>query len=535
MPKKKKLSSNSGFFLGASDIAWADIVNLLIAEGISFSYVAGAQGGLDALDNTENIVIQEVVDLYRGIISNTPDLRKSRVDADLLDSYSHAEQVCMEICDRMDQSYSFSRAERERLYIDALEYWLVMIDDHNPQFIVMTETPHSVYEYVLYAIAKKRGIPIQMFLPIAALRRVLPYQDYMNIGSEVLETYKEYCDRNSRGFELPKDLQDYVDRHRRSYEEVIPDYLKKRLDYLKGVELKTRMANYGQKICKLHRYPHYLYSVMGRCLGRLGALIRRLFITRTTHRNYLKMPGEALEITEGLDRRQWKKYKRCAGKYKVQMKKLYDNYSQALDEQVEFIYVPLQFQPERTSSPEGGRYSNQLLMIRLIASVLPHGWEIVVKENPSQLLSQTMHGERGRYAYYYDDLAAIPNVRIVPIDTDQFTLIDKSAAVATLTGTTGWEAIMRSKPVLCFGYAWYLGCEGVTRIVNMNDCSAALENIQRGVVIDMNKVHCFLAAIDRHSFCGFLNLKRYESLEIGLENNITCIAPLIKKFIEVHT
>jgi hypothetical protein len=529
--KKNKSPSNSGFFLGANDVAWAATVNLLIADGITFSYIVGAQSGLDALDDTKNIVTQEVVNLYRGIISNSPDLKEHRVDADILDLYSHAEQVCMEICDRMDQSYSFSRVERERLYIDALEYWLFMVDDLDPHFIVMTETPHSVYEYVLYAIAKQREIPIQMFVPIAALRRVLPYQDYMAMGSEVLETYKEYCARNSQMVELPKDLQEYVDRHHQSYDEVIPDYLKKRLDDLKRVGLKTRLVIYGKKLCKLHRYPRYLHSFIDSCSVRVSPVIKGLCITKTLNRNYLKMPSEALELTEGLDRRQWNKYKRRAGKYKAQLKKIYDNYSQVLDERVKFVYVPLQFQPERTSSPEGGRYSNQLLMIRLIASVLPRGWEIVVKENPSQLLSNTMHGERGRYAYYYDDLATIPNVRIVPVDTNQFTLIDKSVAVATLTGTTGWEAIMRAKPVLCFGYAWYIGCDGVMRITNRNDCSIALENIRNGVVIDMIKVHCFLAALDKHSFCGFLKLKRYENIEFGKRNNMRHLVPIIKKFI----
>ena len=33
-------------------------------------------------------------------------------------------------------------------------------------------------------------------------------------------------------------------------------------------------------------------------------------------------------------------------------------------------------------------------------------------------------------------------------------LIDKCKAVATITGTSGWEALIRGKPVLHFGYPW---------------------------------------------------------------------------------
>ncbi|MFT5111412.1 MAG: hypothetical protein ACI8P9_000732 [Parasphingorhabdus sp.] len=532
MTKNDNSPHKSGFFLGLNDPAWTTAINQLREDGISFSYIAGTQAGLDDLESPKGIVTQEIINLYRGIITDAPNLQEHRVDEETLNSYCLVEQVCMDLCDRMDQSYSFSRAERERLYIGALEYWLYIVGEYTPQFVVFTATPHSVYEYVLYAIAKRFNIPVLMFLPIVALQRVLPYQNYMDIGVEVQKTYREYCDDNLQNFELANDLLDYVDRYKQSYNEVIPDYLKKRLEQHNEAQSKTRLINNGQKLLKLDRYPHYFLSIISLCTRRLRELFRNQQTSRILNRNYLKMPGEAFELTEGLDSIQWRQYKQWAGQYKEQLKKSYDAFSQTLDERINFIYVPLHYQPERTTTPEGGRYSNQLLMIRLISSVLPQGWEIVVKENPSQLLPDTLHGERGRYAYYYDDLAAIPNVRMVPMKTDQFTLIDKCVAVATLTGTTGWEAIMRSKPVLCFGHAWYRGCEGTLRVSSKADCNAAMEMIQKGIVVDRAKVLCFLAALDHHSFKGFLNLKRYQDYGFGKQNNIDNLVPIIKNFVE---
>ena len=41
-------------------------------------------------------------------------------------------------------------------------------------------------------------------------------------------------------------------------------------------------------------------------------------------------------------------------------------------------------------------------------------------------------------------------------------LIKGSVAVATITGTAGWEALFHGKPVIAFGLAWYRWAQGVT-------------------------------------------------------------------------
>ena len=229
--------------------------------------------------------------------------------------------------------------------------------------------------------------------------------------------------------------------------------------------------------------------------------------------------------------KQWEKYKALSVKFKQELLTKYDSYSKALDIHKKYIYVPLQFQPERTSTPEGGRYSNQHLMIKVIANNIPDDWQIVVKENPSQLLKNKMHGERGRYAYFYEDLLAISSqVRIVPLATNQFELIDQSEAIATLTGTTGFEALFRGKPTLCFGHAWYNGCEGVFSVSNHVECKSAIEKISQGVTIQTENLALFLQSIENHSFKGYLNLKRYSNREQGRANNFNNFVEIIERF-----
>ena len=62
---------------------------------------------------------------------------------------------------------------------------------------------------------------------------------------------------------------------------------------------------------------------------------------------------------------------------------------------------------------------------------------------------------------FFKRLFAIPAVRYLPIEVPTLELIAKSRAVATVTGTAGWEALQMGKPVLCFGFAWYRAFPGV--------------------------------------------------------------------------
>ena len=65
-----------------------------------------------------------------------------------------------------------------------------------------------------------------------------------------------------------------------------------------------------------------------------------------------------------------------------------------------YIYVPLHYQPEMTTSPLGGIFVNQELMLHMISKAIPEDTEIIIKEHPTQWLF--MH--RGRTRDFYIDL-----------------------------------------------------------------------------------------------------------------------------------
>ena len=145
--------------------------------------------------------------------------------------------------------------------------------------------------------------------------------------------------------------------------------------------------------------------------------------------------------------------------YNLEYQKSRKSTVRAFDKKRKFIYVPLHMQPELTTSSMGGadgRYSDQLQMIEQLSLLVPPEVVIYLKENPKQTAQQ-------RDSLFYRRIAKLLNVNFLAPDTSSNLLIKESIAVATVTGTAGWEALFYGKPCLVFGNAWYSSFPGVTK------------------------------------------------------------------------
>jgi capsule polysaccharide export protein KpsC/LpsZ len=144
-------------------------------------------------------------------------------------------------------------------------------------------------------------------------------------------------------------------------------------------------------------------------------------------------------------------------------------------------------------------------MIETLAAALPKDWVIYVKEHPTQWLIRGPVYFGYRYRGYYEKISKLSNVFLVPINTDSFTLIDKSQALATVTGSAGWEAVLRGKPALVFGYPWYRDCQGVFMVNNTETVRSVLDLVYKGLIsIDQNNILHYLVNFGKFSVKGYV-------------------------------
>jgi hypothetical protein len=144
-----------------------------------------------------------------------------------------------------------------------------------------------------------------------------------------------------------------------------------------------------------------------------------------------------------------------------------------------YAFFAMHYQPERTTCPEGGVFSNQLAALRMIVRTLPAGWRLLVKEHPSQFLWQT-EGELGRWDGYHQTIRDLGLVDLVPLEVSAKRLVQGAGAVVTVTGTVGWEACLAGIPTITLARPWY-DAEGVTLGArNPGELRAAFQRIESG-------------------------------------------------------
>ncbi|MBI4093539.1 hypothetical protein HY417_01115 [Candidatus Kaiserbacteria bacterium] len=367
--------------------------------------------------------------------------------------------------------------ERKHVYYTMLSYWNHVLDTTKPDFILYALVPHSIYSNIVYDLARTRGIPTLCFEDTWAALRLLPFEDFWK-GNEGLHVSLSTCVKQELTLEdIGKELRDYYLATRELRE--VPSYMQQQKKLAEGFGLVW------------HRIAVALRALRSGALPRLlSEFARRAFMSN------LRGEYERLTSNVGWD--------------------------------VPFVYFPLSFQPERTTSPQGGIFHDQILAVETLAAALPKAWEVYVKEHPSQwwLRGKTRYSS-ARYKGYYERLAKIPRARLVPIHASSFELTKRSKTVATITGTAGWEALARGKMPLVFGYPWYRDCPGVFRVSSAADCIKALEKIERGAEVHEQDIIAYLKALEENSIRAHLADPPAGSPVVQPEENMRIIADFV--------
>ena len=127
-------------------------------------------------------------------------------------------------------------------------------------------------------------------------------------------------------------------------------------------------------------------------------------------------------------------------------------------------------------------------------------------------------------------IASMPKVQLVPLSHTSFELIDRARASATVSGTVGWESVVRGKPTLLFGHAWYKDCKGVFITHTVENCRKAIEKVKDGYKINRNEVKRFAQAVENCSVRAYID-KIHDKMDfISYEENVENLARTINEF-----
>ncbi len=368
------------------------------------------------------------------------------------------------------------------MLVKEIAFWNNFLEWGKINYVVLANVPHQGYDNVIYWLCKIKGVKL-VCLTVSLIptlpRRVLVVDDYKKIEEKIYREFDKlkmiYKDTDICDIKLEKEIEQYfTEMSSMNFVEMKKSYAKgSSLAYKFGVivgesslikntikRAKMGMNNYNGIILKSIMFLVYLpYSI---CVT-LYHINKTLFIkkiwstTKKIHKGYYKLSQMP-----------------CKEKY---------------------IYYAMHYVPEATSAPlGGGLYFDQKIPIRILAQAIPADWKLYVKIHPTQM--SNMCSEET-----IKEISQINKVTLIREQCDSYELMQKSRAVATLTGSAAWEAQFLGIPSILFGYSEKNVAPLSYHVRTVEDCRRVIKSIQKNEKkTDVRELKIFIKASENISF-----------------------------------
>ena len=454
----KRLSWNPVYWL--TDKKVDDLIKNQFPDTYRFDYLSSIKGKIPSLiEKFDSIKIEKSV--FRSIAKN--------------------KYMIFGMMDRNDSLDTFSNNEKEELLKRYIKIWKTIIDITKPDIVLFEEEPHQASDYILYLMCEFLNLKKYLFRRAFFQDRIFAVSKFEVICSLIKRNYEKDLKENNP--EVSPFLEFHFDSLRsKSYSKVelltlwnVDEY-KKEDDYEKFIKF---FKTFKDKIV-------FVYNILS---GNFS--------------NDQKQKGIPLYKSKMgyFEQRRMFKHTRMKNE---RLLKFYNEISlePSLNNE-KYIFFPFQYQPERTTNPIGGHFFKHERVVKMILEILPKDWFLYLKEHPRQFSKgNTRYGNHGRSKSFYTDFIKTKRVKFISLKIDSHQLLDNSLAVATISGSTGWEAVARGKNTLLFGHAWYKGCEGVHFIESKKDLEKTFKLIKQKNIVDLKKVEIFGKSLENTSFVG---------------------------------
>jgi hypothetical protein len=386
--------------------------------------------------------------------------------------------------------WNFSYNERLRYYYDILKYWNTIINESKPDIFISYTWPHLPSDFALYLLCKYHyKIPV-LYMDI------VPQLDnsYFSVGcclEDLSLPYEKYY-TSDKECKLSTDVISYLNKLR-SNSPSMPRHV---IEYFKILDSKNK-----------RRFIYFSRTMIGLFTGAS-------YKTSQTFKKNKYRWGDKRSLLNRFE--EYFFWSGLSNKNKIN-KLIYKRYTEKADFNKKYIYFAAPYQPEAISNINQGCYEDPFLILDILESVVPDDYVIYYKEHPN-IFKDADKGALYRDEEYYKKLHNYKKVKMIPIDTNTFSLIDNSISVATVGGTVGWEAVVRGKPAIVFGTIWYQICSGVYKITDLNSAKEALSQIMNGAKPVNSLVDKFAQSIYMSSEKGVITVTGFNKKIEQCEN-----------------
>lgn len=443
---------------------------------------------------SEGIYIYEEPDITFAKISEFDPLDKR-----LLESVTPYESMGLEIAYRWKSSLGLSNdyMEIKDFFRKSIKYWNHYLKNRNIDLVYLADTPHTVTEYAIYVLCKIDNIPIVLSQFLPAVKGEY-FVTYFAVG--ICEFHKGFL----------ADYQDLLAKYNNlhEHEKVLPKYLEALLQTADDTD------NVSKTLVVSKRKSSLVSLIFERC---------KIYIKQKKIKTIL-MKGLSLLINKERKRRLLK-------------------YTSKLEDKAEsgekYVYFPLHLQPEASTVPTSGVFSDMRIVVDIVSKSLPQGVSLYVKEHPGFWLANNVHYNINevRSKSYYSEILKLGNVKLIDHEMSSIELMKKSEAVITVNGSIGWESIINGKPLIIFGNAFYKYINGVNTAVDLSECKENVEKILSGDIspVSSREIKTFLLALKEFAVPASADpasvlVDGCKALEI--DENHLCLAQGLARFIK---
>jgi hypothetical protein len=209
--------------------AWVGIAANMqrAAEWRPVYWIAEPYARDDLMSRFPGVIVHSRYDAYHMI--NPPELTGIPVeplDDQIVRDTAEAQVIALKMMDVMDSMEAFDFNARRRFFLQRLRYWRSIVGAVRPDMAIFGFSPHVVYDYVFYVLARYCGIRTMMFEATFNFALLFAFENHMDGSLEMAERYEQLLEGPGRTVPLPELYERYLDKLRGRYADAMPWYMR---------------------------------------------------------------------------------------------------------------------------------------------------------------------------------------------------------------------------------------------------------------------------------------------------------------------